>query len=100
MVQKSRIENDLPGLGPKSLEALKEIGIHSRADLEQIGAIRAYVKLKKECKSVKPSLNFLYGLVGALEGRPWQEVARHDKGRLLLELESYQQLEKITGNHN
>jgi DNA transformation protein len=56
----------LKGLGLKSEKYLYEIGIHTKEELEKIGAVRAYIKLKKEC-SIKPSLNFLYAMVGTLE---------------------------------
>lgn len=85
---------DLAGLGPKSEAWLIEVGIKTPDDLKAIGAIRAFIKLKKEC-SVKPSLNFLYALVAAVEGKHWIKVARSDKGRLLMELEGYRELEQI-----
>ncbi len=84
----------LKGLGPKSEKCLHEIGIKTKEDLEKIGAVRAFIKLKNEC-SVKPSLNFLYAMVGALEDEHWANIARTEKGRLLFELEGYQELEEI-----
>jgi DNA transformation protein len=85
---------DLKGLGPKSEEWLNEVGILTSDDLRTIGAVRAFIKLKKEC-SVKPSLNFLYAMVGAIEDRHWAEIAKSEKGRLLIELEGCRELEKI-----
>ena len=85
---------ELKGLGPKSEKCLHEIGIQSKEDLESIGAIRAFIKLKKEC-STKPSLNFLYAMVGALENEHWANIAKSEKGRLLMELEGYRELEEI-----
>lgn len=84
----------LKGLGPKSEEYLNEIGIYSKAQLQKIGAVRAFIKLTKECGN-KPSLNFLYAMVGALEGEHWTKIAKHDKERLLLELEGYWELEQV-----
>ena len=85
---------DLKGLGPKFEEWLNEVGILTPKDLRTIGAVRAFIKLKKEC-SVKSSLNFLYAMVGAIEDRHWAEIAKSEKGRLLIELEGYRELEKI-----
>ena len=34
-------------------------------------------------------------MVGALEGKHWAEIARSEKGRLLIELDGYQELEKV-----
>jgi len=84
----------LKGLGSKSESCLNEIGIKTRHDLELIGPIGAFLKLRKEC-STKPSLNFLYAMVGALEGKHWAEIAKSEKGRLLIELDGYQELEKV-----
>ena len=86
--------SDLPGLGPKSEKQLSLIGIDTTAQLKELGAIRAFIKLKKH-PEIKPSLNFLYALVGALEGRHWLSVAKNEKARLLFELDGYQELEKI-----
>ena len=85
---------DLKGLGPKSEEWLHEVGIKTPDNLRSIGAVRAFIRLKKEC-SVKPSLLFLYAMVGAIEGRHWTEIAKNEKGRLLTELEGYRELEQM-----
>ena len=84
----------LKGLGPKSEKCLKEIGIKTRTDLENIGPVKAFLKLQNE-SSTKPSLNFLYAMVGALEGKHWAEIAKSDKCRLLFELDGFQELEKL-----
>ncbi|MDN3651478.1 TfoX/Sxy family DNA transformation protein [Thalassotalea ponticola] len=85
---------NLKGLGPKSEKCLNDIGIKTRSDLESIGPVKAFVKLRNECY-VKPSLNFLYAMVGAIEGKHWTKIAQSEKGRLLLELDGYQELEKL-----
>ena len=85
---------DLPGLGPKSEAWLIEVGIETPDSLKAVGAIRAFIRLKKEC-STKPSLNFLYALVGAIEGEHWLKVAKSEKGRLLVELDGYRELEEM-----
>ena len=87
----------LKGLGAKSEQCLNEIGIRTKKELEAIGPVRAFLKLRAEC-SVKPSLNFLYAMVGALEGKHWADIAKSEKGRLLMELEGYQELEDILGS--
>jgi len=85
---------DLKGLGPKSEKLLIEVGIHTEKELREIGAIRAFIRLKRE-SNTKPSLNFLYAMVGALEGEHWLNIARHEKGQLIMELEGYRELEKL-----
>ncbi|HHJ20192.1 MAG TPA: competence-specific regulator [Gammaproteobacteria bacterium] len=84
----------LKGLGPKSERCLNDIGIKTRSELESIGPIRAFLRLR-ENSSTKPSLNFLYAMVGALEGKHWADIAKSEKRRLLMELEGYLDLEKI-----
>ena len=85
---------ELKGLGPKSEKSLIKIGITTPAELNKVGAVRAYLRLKKE-SSVQPSLNFLYAMVGALENEHWIDIAKNEKGRLLMELEGYRELEDI-----
>jgi len=84
----------LKGLGRKSERCLNEIGIKTREDLERIGAIKAFVMLEEQC-SIKPSLNFLYAIMGAVEDRHWVDIAKSEKGRLLIELEAYRECEAI-----
>ena len=85
---------DLPGLGPKSEEWLTEVGIKTPEQLKKIGAVEAFIKLKNESRS-KPSLNFLYALVGAIEGEHWLRIAKTEKSLLLMELDGYDELEKL-----
>lgn len=84
----------LKGLGPKSEQCLNAIGIYSHEDLAQQGAVRVFVRLQQE-GDIKPSLNFLYALVGALEDKPWNQIAREEKDRLLTELDGYRELEAL-----
>lgn len=72
----------LPGLGPKSAAQLREAGIDSEERLRELGAVRAYLQLKR-ASAVMPSLNFLYAMEGAITGRDWKEVAKSEKARLL-----------------
>ena len=83
---------DLPGLGPKSAQQLQAVGITSVEVLRELGAVAAYVRLQQAQGRV--SLNFLYALEGALQNCHWTQVARTERGRLLLELEGYQALEQ------
>jgi len=85
---------DLKGLGPKSEKLLFEVGITTEEELRELGAIRAFIRLKKEC-STKPSLTFLYAIVGAIEDKHWLDIAKHEKGQLLMELEGYKELEEL-----
>lgn len=80
----------LPNLGKVSAQWLLEAGIHNLNDLKQIGAVRAYL-LVKALPSTRPSLNLLYALQGAIENCHWQQVAKEQRERLLMELEAVQE---------
>ena len=84
----------LKGLGPKSEKQLNLIGVYSKEDLVNVGPIRAYIRLKNE-DQVKISLNFLYAMVGAIEDTDWRQIAKEEKGRLLMELEGYEELKQL-----
>lgn len=89
--------SQLKGLGPKSEKWLNEIGIFTKADLEKIGVVKTYIKLQKGC-STKPSMNFLYAMVGALENEHWAKIAKSERERLLMEIEGNRELEKMLKN--
>ena len=76
----------LPNLGPASAEWLRQAGIVSFAELKAIGAVHTYLRVQK--LGVKPSLNLLYALEGAIRGSHWLEVKRQDKTELLAMLDS------------
>lgn len=84
----------MKGLGPKSAAQLKQVGITTPQELKALGAIKAFMRLREK-GATKPSLNFLYAMVGALEDKQWLHIARAEKGRLLIELEGYEELLQI-----
>ena len=77
--------SELPNLGVKSQAMLEQAGIHSVEQLRQLGAVHAYVQVRRS--GVSCSLNLLWAMEGALTGRPWQEVVKHDRLSLLLAME-------------
>ncbi len=79
----------LPGLGPKSLAMLAAAGIPDRTALERLGAVAAYLQVKRAGQPA--SLNLLWALEGALTGQHWQTVAREERTRLLLALDAAQE---------
>jgi len=76
----------LPNLGPVSAEWLKKAGITTLAELAALGAVEAYLRV--QTMGVKPSLNLLYALEGAIRGSHWLEVKRDSKAELLAMLDS------------
>ena len=78
----------LLNLGPKSRAMLANAGIESLADLQRLGSVAAYVKVKRT--GANASLNLLWALEGALSGMHWKEVAKEHRASLLLALEEYE----------
>lgn len=79
-------------LGPQSEKMLAKAGIVAEKRLRALGAVRAYVAVKRA--GAKPSLNLLWALEGALTDRDWREIARTRRLELLTELELTEQGEK------
>ncbi|QFU15379.1 TfoX/Sxy family protein [Microvirga thermotolerans] len=63
----------LPGIGPATQQALKEVGIETVADLRSLGAVEAYRRLKFMAPR-RVSLNALYALEAALRGCHWLDL--------------------------
>jgi DNA-3-methyladenine glycosylase I len=72
--------DQLLNLGPASTRWLNAIGVHSRRDLEQLGAVDAYAMLK--ANGYKASLNLVYAIEGALTGRDWKRLPAQRKAQL------------------
>ena len=71
----------LRNLGPRSALMLAEAGIRTIDELEALGAVRAYVRVK----SLRPksaSLNLLWALAAGLEGRDWRDLTKDEKDSL------------------
>jgi DNA transformation protein len=88
----------LPNLGPKSAAMLNLAGISTVMRLKDLGAVAAYVAVKRHSPSA--SLNLLWALEGALSGMSWQMVAKDHRTSLLLALEQYEKdasLKRPTG---
>jgi DNA transformation protein and related proteins len=75
---------ELPNLGEVSADWLSRAGINTLADLQALGAVKAYLMV--QALAVKPSLNLLYALEAALHGKHWLEVKREQKTALLSQL--------------
>jgi len=59
-------------IGAKSALALKAIGIHTVAQLEDIGVVAAFLKLKSA--GFNPSKNFLWSMAAGLVGIPYTDL--------------------------
>ena len=76
----------LRNIGPKSAAWLRQVGLRSREDLVAIGAVGAFVKVKRA--GFKPSLNLLYSLEGALLDCHWQELSEPQRTALVQDYEA------------
>ena len=77
------MSNDkLRNVGPKSAAWLRQVGVRTQGDLEALGAVAAFIKVKRA--GFRPSLNLLYALEGALLGCHWQQVPEARRSELLL----------------
>ena len=81
----SELKRLFPDIGPKSGEMLRAAGITTLSQLREIGAVRAYVMVKRA--KCNPSLNFLWGLESVITGEHWRGVAKNHRASLLLALE-------------
>ena len=59
-------------IGPKSMAWLRQTGVRTLEDLQSVGALAAFVRIKRA--GFRPSLNLLYALEGAILGCHWQEI--------------------------
>jgi DNA transformation protein len=79
--------NALYGLGPFSMRILRKAGISTRAQLDKVGPLAAFIAAKKI--DPKVSLNLLWGLAGAATDTHWTKLPREYRSTLLLEYDAY-----------
>lgn len=72
---------DLKNLGVASVNILHAVGINSYQDLQEIGAVGAYKRIKK--RDIHVSKVMLYALQGALLNTHWNDLEPHLKSKLL-----------------
>lgn len=76
----------LKNLGMASVNILHAIGINTYADLQRVGAVDAYRRIK--ARDINVSKVMLYALQGALLNVHWNDLAPDMKARLVQEAES------------
>jgi DNA transformation protein len=72
-------------LGPKTQTLLAAIGIHTRQDLQALGAVEVYRRLKAAFPE-RVSLNALYSLEAALVDLDWRDLPPGRKAELRAEI--------------
>jgi DNA transformation protein len=75
----------LKNIGPKTREWLHDIGIHTREDVERLGSVEVYRRLKAS-RPHQVSLNALWGLEAALLNIRWDMLPDDVKAELLRQL--------------
>lgn len=73
-------------VGPKSAAWLRQVGVRTTEDLQRIGPIEAFLKVKRA--GFRPSLNLLYAMAGALADCHWADLTEERKQELLSTLEA------------
>ena len=73
-------------VGPKSAAWLRQVGVRTQDDLVRLGAVEAFMKVKRA--GFRPSLNLLYALEGALADCHWADLPDERKAALLAAAES------------
>jgi TfoX C-terminal domain len=85
-VRQSAIE-ELRNLGGTNARMLKEAGITSPTELHELGAVKAYVRVKRA--GVHAGLSLLYALEGAIRDVSWTELPYTLRASLTLEADAY-----------
>lgn len=76
----------LPNLGAVSAGWLRAVGIESVEELERVGAVTAYLRVKEAFP--RCTLNLLYALNGALVGVRWDLLPPSVRAELRAEAEA------------
>ena len=77
---------DLLNLGDKSERMLAAAGIETVAQLQKLGAVRAYLQVRDSGQPV--SLNLLYALEGALSNTHWNRLPADVREALLMAVDA------------
>lgn len=78
--------SELLNLGLRSAKMLADAGIKTVAELEEHGAVEAYLAMKRE--GIPVSLNMLYAIQGALNNVHWNTLDRAERENLIMELDA------------
>lgn len=73
--------NKIRNVGPKSAAWLRQVGVRTQEDLEQLGPVEAFMKVKRA--GFRPSLNLLYSLAGAIADCHWTDLPDERKAELV-----------------
>ena len=84
MEAKNTPVTQLKNIGATVARRLNEIGIHTYADLEDLGAVNAYMRISANYPTRNmPVCYYLYSLEGALRDQHWDALPKALKDKLL-----------------
>lgn len=66
---------------------LAEAGIRTVGELQQLGPVKAYLRVKA-LRPRSASLNLLWALAAGLEDRDWRDLSAAEKALLIAEMKS------------
>jgi DNA transformation protein len=72
---------DLPNISVALAEELRQVGITNQAELVAVGAELAWQRLRRA--GLRDCMHTLLALEGAVQGRPWRELACDRKSELV-----------------
>lgn len=75
----------LPNIGPRSSQWLRDAGITTIAELQQLGAVTAWQRVRKQQRGA--SLNLLWAIAAGLKGKDCRELSETTKRHLRKEAE-------------
>jgi hypothetical protein len=78
--------NKIRNVGPKGAAWLRQVGVRTQDDLERLGPVDAFMKVKRA--GFRPSLNLLYSLAGAIENCHWASLPDERKRALVAAAEA------------
>lgn len=84
----------LKNLGVASVNILRAIGINTHADLERLGAVETYRRIR--ARNINVSKVMLYALEGALMDIHWNDIPPDLKARLVRQAEQPAELTHAT----
>ena len=77
---------DLKNLGPTIIKRLEDVGIYTKADLQNVGPAPAYKLMQKKSPKHLHVCYYLYSLEGALKNVHWDDLSDKKKQALLREI--------------
>lgn len=80
-------------IGPKSAAWLRQVGVRTQADLDALGAMATFMKVKRA--GFRPSLNLLYALAGAERGCHWTALSVEEKSAMVIEVNAADDAAKL-----